>query len=388
MVQPRDPIVGVSQLPTSRLPVALVRAEGNIARLKEFMAVAEDKFDLARTVLSVLFLGALIGATFWILRPFLGAVVWAAVIVVATWPLMLACQRRLFGRRMLAVVVMTLALLLALVLPVTLAISTLVVNAPVLMDWAQSLSSFYLSPAPEWLGRVPLLGESLVSAWQQLSQLDSSELLGKASPYATDVLRWLAAHVGSLGLVLAQFLLTVLVAAIVYANGEEAARWTLQFGHRLAGRRGEESVRLAAHAIRGVALGVLVTALIQALLTGIGLGIARIPFAGVLTAAAFLLTVAQIGPLLVLVPAVIWLFATGRTGTGIFLLVWTVLVSTVDNFVRPWLIKRGVDLPLLLIFTGVIGGLIAFGVIGIFLGPVVLAVGWTLLGSWLAEERT
>jgi len=145
---------------------------------------------------------------------------------------------------------------------------------------------------------------------------------------------------------------------------------------------------LAGQAVRGVALGVVVTALAQSVLGGVGLAVAGIPFAAVLTAVMFMLAIAQIGPLLVLIPSVVWLYWSNSTGWGTFLLVWTLVVGTMDNFLRPILIKKGADLPLLLIFAGVVGGLIAFGLIGIFVGPVVLAVAHKLLSAWVDEEFT
>jgi predicted PurR-regulated permease PerM len=181
-------------------------------------------------------------------------------------------------------------------------------------------------------------------------------------------------------------MLTVVVAAIMYAGGEHAALAMVRFGRRLAGEHGENSVRLAGQAIRGVALGVVVTAVVQSVLGGIGLAIAGVPFASVLTAVMFMLCIAQVGPVLVLVPAVIWMYWSGESGWGTFLLVWTIVVGTLDNFLRPFLIKKGADLPLLLIFAGVIGGLIAFGLVGIFVGPVLLAVAYTLLEVWMREQ--
>ena len=145
-------------------------------------------------------------------------------------------------------------------------------------------------------------------------------------------------------------------------------------------------VVLAGQAIRGVALGVVVTALVQSILGGIGLVIVGVPFAGVLTAIMFALCIVQLGPFLVLIGATIWAYTTLGSGWGTFMLVWTMVVGTMDNFLRPLLIRRGADLPLLLIFAGVIGGLIAFGIVGIFVGPVVLAVAYTLLDSWIAAD--
>jgi predicted PurR-regulated permease PerM len=199
------------------------------------------------------------------------------------------------------------------------------------------------------------------------------------------ITRWFIEAMGSLGAVLVQFLLTVAIVAIMYAQGDTAATMARRFGSRLAGTRGEQAVVLAGQAVRGVALGVVVTAFIQSGIGAFGLFVAGIPFASVLCAVMFMLCIAQLGPGLVLVPAVIWLFATGDTGRGVFLTVVSVAAITIDNFVRPILIRRGVHLPLLLILAGVIGGLIAFGLIGIFLGPMILAVAYTLFRAWLSE---
>jgi predicted PurR-regulated permease PerM len=180
--------------------------------------------------------------------------------------------------------------------------------------------------------------------------------------------------------------MTVAIAAVMYAHGESASHHVRRLAHRLGGERGEDAIVLAGGAIRGVALGVGVTAIVQALLAGIGLALAGVPFAGLLTALSFVLCIAQIGALPVLVPATIWAFWQGDTGWGIFLGVWSVVVGTLDNFLRPLLIRLGADLPLLLIFAGVIGGLLAFGLVGIFVGPVLLAVSYTLLESWIADD--
>jgi predicted PurR-regulated permease PerM len=210
-------------------------------------------------------------------------------------------------------------------------------------------------------------------------------LAAKLAPYVGTLSKKFAAEVGSFGVMFVQFVLTVLIAAILYAQGEHAARWARKFCSRLAGARGEEVVLLSAQAIRGVELGVVLTAVVQALIGGLGLLIARVPFAGVLTALMFMLAVAQIGAAPVLLAAAAWLYWSGSPGWGTFLLLVAVVVGTLDNFLRPILIKKGADLPLLLIFAGVIGGLIAFGLIGIFVGPMVLAVGYSLLRAWIED---
>jgi predicted PurR-regulated permease PerM len=184
-----------------------------------------------------------------------------------------------------------------------------------------------------------------------------------------------------------QFLLTTAIAAVMYAKGEQAAAGMLLFGRRLAGERGETAIRLAGQAIRSVALGVVVTALAQSLIGGIGLRLVGLPFAAVLTALMFVLCLIQLGPGLLLIPAVIWMYYSGSTIGGTVLLLFAIVAMTIDQVIRPILIRRGADLPLLLILAGVIGGLIAFGVLGIFIGPTVLAVSYTLLNAWMNEAR-
>ena len=344
--------------------------------------------DLTRSLLIVLFIGGLIAVSFWILRPFLGAIIWATMIVVPTWPIMMKLEARLGGRRGYAVAAMTTGLVLMLVVPLTFAIGTIVENADVLAGWARSLAYLSLPTPPEWVARLPLIGDKLVQLWEQFAGSGVQELTTKASPYAGSIAKWFAAELGSVGLIVLQFLLTVLIAAILYATGDVAAAKVVRFGRRLGGERGENAIRLAGQAIRGVAVAVVVTALTQSLLGGIGLAISGVPFAALLTGIMFFLCIAQLGPTLVLVPAVVWLYWTGETVWGTVLLVFTVVAGTIDNFVRPLLIRMGADLPLLLIFAGVIGGLISLGLIGIFVGPVVLAVAYTLLQDWVNDDRS
>ena len=285
----------------------------------------------------------------------------------------------------MAVTVMTLLLLAVFLVPFAVGVTTLVENFSEIVNWTTSLSSFKLPPPPDWLGKIPVVGSKVTSNWRQFASLSREEMATRVSPYVGGVVRWIASQLGSLGLLLAQMLLTVIVAAVLYASGESAAAIALRFGFRLAGERGEQAVRLAGQAIRGVALGVVLTALIHAALGGIGLAVVGMPFAILLTAVMFISAVVQIGVGPILLCAVIWLYWTGDTTSGTILLVWTILVSPVDNILRPILIRKGADLPLLLIFAGVIGGLVSFGVVGLFVGPVVLAVAYTLLVDWVSE---
>jgi predicted PurR-regulated permease PerM len=213
-------------------------------------------------------------------------------------------------------------------------------------------------------------------------------LAERLAPYIRTLSGWLLAKVGGVGAIMLQFLLAIAIAAILYANGETTASGLKRFARRVGGAQTENALTLAGQAVRAVALGVGVTALVQALLAGVGLAVAGIPFAGALTAVVFVLCVAQLGPTIVLLPAIVWLYWQGHSGWATGLLVWSIPVGMLDNFLRPALIKQGADLPLLLILPGVIGGLLAFGVIGLFIGPVLLAVGYTLLVAWVEEDES
>ena len=182
-----------------------------------------------------------------------------------------------------------------------------------------------------------------------------------------------------------QFILALILAAVMYTYGESAAAGVRRFFWRLAGTRGEEVVDLSGQAIRGVAFGIVVTALVQSVMGGVGLAVVGIPFAGLLTALMFVLAIAQIGAAPVLFCAVAWMYWDGDTGWATALLVWTLFVSSMDNVLRPILIRRGGRLPLLLVFAGVIGGLVAFGLVGIFVGPLILAVSYRLIAAWVRE---
>jgi predicted PurR-regulated permease PerM len=221
--------------------------------------------------------------------------------------------------------------------------------------------------------------------WRELAAAGPEGLPALITPHAENLAVWFVAQAGGGARMSVHFALMLLFAGVLFARGEVLATAVRNFSRRLAGERGDRVVVLAAQGIRAVAIGVVVTALVQAVVGGIGLAIAGVPVAGLLTAVMFLTSLAQIGAAPVLALAAIWLFVNDNVGWGIAMVAWTVLVASLDNIVRPLLIRKGVELPLVLLFAGVVGGLIAFGPIGLFAGPVVLAVSYTLLSAWMAE---
>lgn len=341
--------------------------------------------DLTRIVLSVLGIGLLLAGSFWVLRPFLPALLWAVMITVTTWPIMLRLQRRLGGRRGGAIAIMTVALLLLLFVPLYLAVATILAQSDRIVALVRSLPDARVPPPPAWVGAVPLVGPAAAERWLELASLQPQELTARLAPHVRTALTWFAARAGGFGGLVFHFLLTIAITAVLYAKGEGGANLLLRFFRRLSGDRGDAIVILAGKAIRAVALGIIVTALVQTAIAALGLIVTGVPFAGVIAAVVFILCIAQLGPILALVPCVIWLYATGAPGRGTLLLVVTLAAQTFDNVLRPLLIKRGgAELSLLIIFPGVIGGLLWLGIGGLFVGPVVLAVTWTLLQSWIA----
>jgi Predicted permease len=296
--------------------------------------------DVTRTTLQVLSIGILICAVAWIIRPFVISVIWAGMIVVTTWPILLALQVRLKNKRWLATAIMTTAILLVVVVPVLLAIAAIIKGADDAYAWAKSLSTFTVPLPPDWLKAIPLAGPRLTDLWKEIALKGPEELFTYLLPYARQTLSWFAGQAGSVGMVVLQFFLTVIIAAILCAKGEATSAGINGFARRLAREQGVAVMHLAEKAIRGVALGVVVTAIIQAAVGGIGLVVTGVAAAALLTAVMFMFCLAQIGPALVLIPALIWVYWKDGALWGTILLVFTVLALTLDNFIRPILIRK------------------------------------------------
>jgi predicted PurR-regulated permease PerM len=342
--------------------------------------------DLTRIFLVILIITVLIAGSLWTLLPFLAAIIWAATIVIATWPLLLRAERWAKGSRSVATGVLTIIMLAIFIVPFGLAIGVLIDAASEGIDLIRKLATQGLPPLPSWVPGVPWVGPKLAAKYQELAAGGPEAIATALRPYVGSTASWVLSVTGGLGAVTVHFLLTIVIAAILYANGELTAKGILAFAHRIGGERGERTIHLAGQAVRGVALGVVLTALVESIIAALGLWLAGVPRPGLLVALIFIFAIAQLGPMPVLIPAVIWLFWSGSVAWGVMLVVFTVVVAVVDNVMKPMLIRRGVDLPLLLIVAGVIGGLIGFGVIGLFIGPVILAVTYTLLASWVNDS--
>lgn len=349
--------------------------------LDEIPRVA-PRHDIARITLGVTCLVGMIVGTLWIMRPFLGGIIWGATIAVATWPLMLRLEGWLGGRRALTVTVMTLVMLLLFVVPIAASVAVVVANVDQIVAWGNAIATMTIPPPPAWVESLPLVGSAIAHQWNEIAARPSA-IATTLTPYARTLAGWLVSFFGGIALLFVELMLITAIAAYLYARGEGAAVFAHRFAARLAGPRGARAVALAGAAIRGIAMGVVLTALIQGTLAGLGLVLTGVPFAPILTVVCVFLAIAQIGVLPVLACAVGWMYWTGSPGWATGLLIWSLFVVSIDNVLRPVLIRRGADLPLPLIFAGVLGGIFGFGIVGIFIGPVVLGVTYTLLVDWV-----
>jgi predicted PurR-regulated permease PerM len=345
-----------------------------------------DTRDLARNVMAVLSLLGLIAGCVWILTPFLTAIVCAATIAIATWPMLNGLARRWGGRRGLAIAAMLAGLTLAFLAPVYFGTVAAVQSAGAAAAWFDNLPNRALPNLPDWLVRLPVVGARASHGWADLTAGGGEGLRARITENSDQILHWVLRRVGGLVGTLVQVLVTLGITGLLYVRGDRVATGLLGFARRLAGGHGERAARLAALATRGVALGVVLTPLIQSILAGIGMATAGVPHFGLIAVGVLVSCLAQLGPLPVLALPVIWLFAQGHTLPASGLAAWALVVHISGPIVRPLLIKKGVDLPLSLILSGVIGGVMAFGVVGLFIGPVLLAVAGTLLESWMTDD--
>ncbi|MCU0622050.1 MAG: AI-2E family transporter [Gemmatimonadales bacterium] len=339
--------------------------------------------ELVRRLIVILGIAAIVAVSTWILAPFLPAVLWAATIAIASWPLLQWVQARLGGRRWAATGALTLALLLGFFVPLILMTHAFASRADDAAALAEELAAHGLPPVPAALERVPLAGPRLAAAWAGLAQLDGPQLRERLEPALRTARHWLLGRAGGLLHLTLQLVLAVIVTALFYARGETAAAGVRAFLRRLGGDTAERLGLDAAGAARAVALGVVVTAVLQAVIAALALSWAGVPGAVLIGGIMLVLCLAQVGPLFVMLPAAAWLAFARRPGAAVAMLAVLVGLMLIDNLLKPLLITRSAKLPLLLVFLGVVGGMLGFGVIGIFVGPVVLGVTWTLMRAWV-----
>ena len=337
-------------------------------------------------LLALLALGVLGGGCLWVLWPFMSAVLWAVILSSVTWPAFLWLDRLVGGRRMLSSSLMTLLVTLVVVVPFIGVATGLADNVTELVHALSGTLKTGLPDAPAWVVKLPLIGQSLQEYWQQFAH-NGERLMSELAKLAEPARNAALATGKGLGRGLLDIVLSVFLAFFFYMYGEAMAKRLRIAMVRLAGLRAEQLLRIAQGTVTGVIYGILGTAFAQGLLAAIGFAIAGVPAAMLLGLATAFLSPVPVGPPLIWAGAAIWLFQQGQTGWAIFIVLWGMLiVSTVDNVIKPLIISRGSSLPFAIVLLGVLGGAVAFGIIGLFIGPTLLAVGYRLMLEWTAID--
>jgi Predicted permease len=343
-----------------------------------------DRYEMSyvRKALVLGLMLVLVAGCFVVLRPFIAAILWAVILAFSTWPLHRRLERALNGRTTLAAAIMTVAVMLLLVGPLVLLGAKLTENVLHFFDAMHGAAERGVPPPPDWLVSVPVLGDRLVESWRALAAGEAN-LREVLRPYIVPIRDWVLASGESLLSGTSLIAISVFIAFFLYRDGRAAMLRLRTVMGQIAGPRARQSLDVAAETINGVVHGVLGTALVQAIAAAVGYWIAGVPGAFLLGFVTFFLTLIPMGPVVIWLPAALWLAGRGETGMAIFLVAWVgVLVGSLDNILRPILIGRSSDLPFIVIFLGIVGGLIAFGLIGIFLGPTLLAVAYGLIREW------
>lgn len=321
----------------------------------------------------------------WILAPFIPLLLWGIIIAIASYPTYLKLERKIGGRRVWAGVIWSLVLLAALIIPVVLVGKDLFEGLQPLIAQARA-GTLTVPPPPPAVEKWPLIGDPIARAWSNAST-DLSATLMRFSPQIKAALPEILSASADVGSTLLQFLLSIGVSGALLANSEAAAKAARSLMNRLFGEQGPEYQNLVGATIRSVTFGILGVAVIQTIFAALGFFVVGLPGASVWTIMFLFAAILQIGAV-ALIPAIVLAFATASKTAAIIFLIWCIFVGLMDNVLKPILLGRGSAVPVIVVFLGVIGGFIAMGIIGLFVGAIVLALGYKLFLTWISGGVT
>lgn len=341
--------------------------------------------ELVETALRLALVAILVVWCYRIIAPFLNLLIWAVVLAIACRPLHTRLTVALGGRAGFAAVLVAVLLLSALVIPVVI-LSFSVTDGARLVSQALESGDIHIPRPGRALADWPIIGQLLHRVLDNFA-INTEAMLIKLAPQIKSLGATALSALGHGGLALLQFAVGAMVAAALLVNAEKLTAPLRVLAARVAGARGDAFLALSTATIRSVFKGVIGVAAIQGLLAGIGIFAVGVPGAGLWALLVLILAIVQLPPLLVLGPMMIWAFATLDTLPAVLFTAWSVVVSMSDGFLKPALLGRGVSVPMLVILVGAIGGMLAAGILGLFIGPVVLALAYTVFAAWLAEQR-
>ena len=344
----------------------------------------DDKIFLHRSLEATIRIGLLIIITFWcfkIVEPFIIPIIWGIIIAVAAYPLYGRLRTAFGERHKLAAIVFTFVFLIILIVPTVLLTETMIGGLKMVAEKIKE-GSLSIPPPPDNLHNLMIIGQPLAKFW-----LLASENIHSALQQLTPVLKvigsWLLSAAAGAGIAILHFVVAIIIAGILLANSSGGNRTAHAITNRLSDEKGDDYADLAEATVRSVANGILGVAVIQSILAGLGFMVAGVPAAGLWALLCLILSIAQIGIGPILIPVIIYLFYTADTFTAVAFLVWSIPLTLLDNILKPILLGRGVKTPMAVIFIGAIGGLLSAGVIGLFIGAVVLSLGYDLFFLWL-----
>jgi len=339
-------------------------------------------------LIAISLLVLLIIGSYLVLQPFISALLWAALLCYATWPLFTRLNHRLKGRRNTAAALLCLALTTVVIVPVVIVALSLADNVTKLNSLLHVVLAQGLPLPPDWVAGLPLVGEKLNEVWLA-AVYDAASLFEPLKRNLPELSKWLLGRGVALGNGVLQMSLAMFILFFLYRDGAVLAQRLNNALTRIGGEHARNLLQLAGGTVKGVVYGILGTAVAQGILAGIGFWIAGVPGALLLGLLTFFLSVVPMGPPLLWLPAAAWLYYQGNVGWAIFLVVWgAAIVSSIDNILKPYLISQGAAMPFVLVLLGVLGGLAAFGFVGVFLGPTLLAVGYSIVRDWTLGSAT
>lgn len=345
-----------------------------------------SKFRLIDSIVTIGSISVIGIWCFILLRPFIILILWATILAVAFYPLFEWLKNRLGGRKNLAATLIALMSIVIILGPVALMVKTLIEN---INNLANSVitKQFVLPPPPENLDKLPFIGDYINNIWQLASVniIDALEIL---EPQLKELATYLLPITANTGLGFITFLFAIIISAFLMINAKALNRKLIRFICRITPNRGQEFISLASSTLRNIIRGVMGIAIIQTSIVGIGLIIAGIPSAGLLTFLCLVLTIIQLGPGLVVFPTIIFAWIQMNTWSALIFSIWMFSSTLVDNLLKPILMARGLSIPMIVIIIGVFGGTIVHGIIGLFIGPVVLSLGYELVSMWTKENQS
>lgn len=344
----------------------------------------ENNSKLINTIIQFFVIGFLLAWCFILIRPFIIIILWAVIMAIAMFPVFLWLKNHLGGRAKLSAILLALVGIGIILGPVSIIATVLFHNAQTIVDGIEAGTLVIPPPSPE-IADLPLIGKPLNDIWQ----LASVNLKGLISQFNTQIVEFsktLLLQATNVGLILLKFILSIIIAVILILKAESLKGGVTLFISRLAPSRGEEFIQLATTTIRSVTRGVIGVAVIQTLLVAFGLILAKIPAAGILTIVSLFLSIIQIGPGLIVLPTIIFAWSTMNPLVALLFTIWMISATLIDNVLKPILMGKGLPVPIVVILLGVIGGTLAHGILGLFVGPVILILGYELVGAWINED--